>query len=58
MAKGHKLLIEVDGGVDNDIAKKCMDAGCDVVVGGYFTLFQKEKSIADNYEAFQRAVKG
>lgn len=58
MAKGHKLLIEVDGGIDNEIAKKCIDAGCDVVVGGYFTLFQKEKSIADNYEAFQRAVKG
>lgn len=57
MAKGHKLLIEVDGGVDNDIAKKCMDAGCDVVVGGYFTIFQKKKSIEDNYNAFQMAVK-
>lgn len=57
MAKEYKLLIEVDGGVDNDIAKKCMDAGCDVVVGGYFTIFQKKKSIEDNYNAFQMAVK-
>ena len=36
-------MIEVDGGVDNDIAKKCMDAGCDVVVGGYFYNISEEK---------------
>lgn len=57
MAKGHKLLIEVDGGIDNEIAKKCIDAGCDVVVGGYFTLFQKGKSIEKNYETFRQAVR-
>ena len=57
LADGFKLLIEVDGGIDIEIAKKCIDAGCDVVVGGYFTLFQKGKSIEKNYETFRQAVR-
>ena len=57
LADGLKLLIEVDGGIDIEIAKKCIDAGCDVVVGGYFTLFQKGKSIEKNYETFRQAVR-
>ncbi len=51
------VMIEVDGGVNNEIAQKCMDAGCDVVVGGYFTLFQKQGSITSNYASFMNDVR-
>lgn len=49
----RNVLIEVDGGVDNTIAGKCFSMGCDIVVGGYFTLFRKEGTIASNYKSFQ-----
>ena len=51
------VLIEVDGGVDNEIARRCLSCGCDVVVGGYFTLFQKGKSIPACYQSFNKAIK-
>ncbi len=52
----RNVLIEVDGGVDNEIAKKCLSAGCDIVVGGYFTLFQKGGSIRDGYQSLQKTI--
>lgn len=54
----RNVLIEVDGGVDNVIAKKCISAGCDIVVGGYFILFKKDGTIASNYESFQNESLG
>lgn len=53
----RKVLIEVDGGVNNEIARRCLSAGCDVVVGGYFTLFQKGSSLAECYQSFEDAIK-
>ncbi len=52
----RRVLIEVDGGVNNEIACRCLAAGCDVVVGGYFTLFQKGKAMADCYQSFVDAI--
>jgi len=31
---GHQVLIEVDGGVNAEIARQCVDAGADVLVAG------------------------
>lgn len=56
LSGNHKLLIEVDGGVDNHIAKKCLEAGCDVLVGGYPTLFRKDNSLIENYREFQEEI--
>ena len=35
---GHDVLIEVDGGVDPDTARQCVDAGADVLVAGSATF--------------------
>lgn len=39
--KGYKCLIEVDGGINNETAKLCKDAGVDVLVAGSY-LFGHE----------------
>lgn len=58
LAKGHDLLIEIDGGADKEISKRCLESGCDVLVGGYFTLFQNGKTIQEGYAEFQKEIKG
>lgn len=57
MSDGHCLHIEIDGGADNEISKKCLEFGADVIVGGYFTLFQKEQTLEENYKEFQRCIR-
>ena len=57
MIGGRPVLIEVDGGVNNEIARRCLGCGCDIVVGGYFTLFQKGKAISECYQSFEKAIK-
>ena len=57
MIGGRPVLIEVDGGVNNEIASRCLGCGCDIVVGGYFTLFQKGKAISECYQSFEKAIK-
>ena len=47
---------EVDGGADFKIARECVQCGCDVVVGGYFTLFDKSHSLEENYSLYQQAM--
>lgn len=52
-----KVNIEVDGGVDDSIAKKCIEYGCDVLVGGYFSIFDKSYSIAENYHRYMKGIR-
>lgn len=53
---GEKSVrIEVDGGADIPISMKCMECGADVMVGGYFTLFDKNESLQNNYQAYMQA---
>jgi ribulose-phosphate 3-epimerase len=42
--KGSKTLIEIDGGVTSDNAKKLLDAGADVLVAGSF-VFKSDNPI-------------
>jgi len=55
---GSDVLIEVDGGVDNAIAVRCIEASCDIVVGGYFNLFRKGSNLEDAYRMFQASIAG
>lgn len=43
-----KYLIEIDGGVNNDTAQLCWQAGCDVLVAGS-AIFKGEKTVV-NYK--------
>lgn len=52
----YPVLIEVDGGIDNTLVPQCLDAGCDVVVAGYFNLFKPDGSLADNFGKLKDAV--
>ncbi|MXO88517.1 ribulose-phosphate 3-epimerase [Alteraurantiacibacter aestuarii] len=51
---GHDVLIEVDGGVTADNARRCVDAGADVLVAGSATF----KGGPDCYAANIAALKG
>ena len=41
-ATGRKILISVDGGINRDTGKRCIDAGVDVLAAGSY-LFKQEK---------------
>ncbi len=51
---GLDVLIEVDGGVNADTARQCVDAGADVLVAGSATF----KGGPDHYAANIAALKG
>jgi ribulose-phosphate 3-epimerase len=51
---GHEVLIEVDGGVDPQTARQCVEAGADVLVAGSATF----KGGPDRYAANIAALKG
>ena len=51
---GHDVLIEVDGGVNADTARQCVDAGADVLVAGSATF----KGGPDCYAANIAALRG
>ncbi len=40
--KGGEYLIEVDGGVNEQTGKQCLDAGADILVAGSFVFKDKE----------------
>ena len=40
---GYKYLIEVDGGINKDTAKKCVDAGVDILVAGSYIFKAKNR---------------
>jgi ribulose-phosphate 3-epimerase len=52
--RGLDVLIEVDGGVNAETARQCVDAGADVLVAGSATF----KGGPDHYAANIRALKG
>ncbi len=52
--RGLDVLIEVDGGVNADTARQCVDAGADVLVAGSATF----KGGPDQYAANIAALKG
>lgn len=51
------VRIEIDGGADIPISKECLKNGADVIVGGYFTLFDAKQSLEDNYRDYMQKVK-
>jgi len=53
-AAGHEVLIEVDGGVNAETARLCVDAGADVLVAGSATF----KGGPDCYAANIAALRG
>ncbi|MDD2958595.1 MAG: ribulose-phosphate 3-epimerase [Lachnospiraceae bacterium] len=57
MIRDFPVLIEVDGGADDSIAARCIRCGCDVVVGGYFSVFRSNNTLKENYETFMTTVK-
>jgi len=50
------VVIEVDGGVDALIAAKCIECGADVLVGGYYSIFDKNYSIEENYQRYMKVI--
>jgi ribulose-phosphate 3-epimerase len=52
-----ETLIEVDGGVDNDIAETCRKCGADCIVGGFYTIFKQGRSLTDNYHALMDRIR-
>ncbi len=57
MTEGSKVLIEVDGGADIPISMQCLSCGADMVVGGYFTIFDSRKTLEENYRDYAQALK-
>jgi len=51
---GHDVMIEVDGGVNSETARQCVDAGADVLVAGSATF----KGGPDHYAANIAALRG
>lgn len=50
---GHDVLIEVDGGVNPDTARQCVDAGADVLVAGSATFKGGPSRYAANIAALR-----
>jgi len=50
---GHDVLIEVDGGVNAETARLCVDAGADVLVAGSATFKGGPDCYADNIAALR-----
>ena len=58
MIGDYPVLIEVDGGADFSISRKCVELGCDVVVGGDFTTFAAGGTIEENHRKYADIMKG
>lgn len=50
------VLIEVDGGADQEIASQCLRAGADVIVGGQFLLFADTAPLSQQYRSYQEKI--
>ena len=50
---GHEVLIEVDGGVNAETARQCVDAGADVLVAGSATFKGGPEHYARNIAALR-----
>lgn len=50
------VLVEMDGGADERIARRCLETGADVVVGGKLSLFRANMPLEENYHRLMRAL--
>ena len=49
--KGYKYLIEVDGGINKETAKECIEAGVDILVAGsYIFKSNNRKALIEEIE--------
>lgn len=55
--KDLKFLINVDGGLDSQNGKACVEKGADILVLGLFACFIKGKSISEAYKTFDEELK-
>lgn len=51
-ASGSAGLIEIDGGINPQNGRRSLDAGADILVGGYFSVFRDGMSIPESYTGF------
>jgi ribulose-phosphate 3-epimerase len=56
-ARGLDVDIEVDGGVDNDTAPRCVQAGANVLIAGT-TIFRTRSTIQEAVQSLRRAATG
>lgn len=49
--QGYPWLIEVDGGIDDENGRLCIEAGADVLVSGAFGVFKGENGLKEDYES-------
>lgn len=56
--KGLDFLINVDGGIDAEKGKKCIEHGADVLVLGMFACFNQNESISAACRTFDEIIKG
>ena len=52
-ATGRDIHLEVDGGVNVETARQCLDAGADVLVAGSATFKGGPERYADNIAALR-----
>lgn len=51
-----RALLEVDGGIRMDNARRCLDCGADVLVGGIHNVFRRGTSLEAQCEAFKNLL--
>lgn len=52
------FLINVDGGINDDNGKKCLQAGADILVLGVFACFNQPEGIFSSLKRFNNSMKG
>jgi ribulose-phosphate 3-epimerase len=55
---GARFLINVDGGIDAEKARRCREIGVDVIVGTRHNIFQQPEGIAEACRKFNREFGG
>ncbi|MCL2527675.1 MAG: ribulose-phosphate 3-epimerase [Defluviitaleaceae bacterium] len=55
-ANGNPFLISIDGGVDMENAKKCVQLGAEVYVTGIFTVFNQPEGLEAACRKFKETV--
>lgn len=53
-----ELLIEVDGGINDENIGACIESGADILVGGALNLFRPPGTIAENHRRIVRIMEG
>jgi ribulose-phosphate 3-epimerase len=58
MARNLQFKINVDGGLNADIGRRCLDAGADILVLGMFACFNQPEGIIPSFREFCRRLEG